>query len=274
MQPPPVSPPSGQNPTDRGSFVFNGTVVTLNAATMNYVPVDERTATVRVDEVLQAPDILRRIAGQDITVYLGNFAVEPGERATFSTEGVIFGESIAVSATSVRPLEGAAALASAAPEGAVDPADNLRAQRAEERFTSAEVVVKGRVKAVEEAAPPAPEAALASAAAEPETTRYSEHDPVWMKATVEVEQVHKGLAAPGETVEILFPASTDVAWHRAPKFQPGQEGVFMLHKEPQPEAALAAAAPAAAVPYTALDPADFQSAEAPQIIESVLSKHQ
>lgn len=262
---------------DRGSFVFTGTVQQLDASTMEQVSADERSAIVRVDEVLQAPDILRHVAGQDITVYLGDHALQQGDLATFYTQGLVFGESIAVHATEIERMDVAVAAAAAA--APADPVDALRAQRAEERFTRADLVVKGRVKSVQE--PPTPPAdvavAAAAAAGEPQTTRYSEHDPVWMTATVEVEEVHKGDAGTGQTVEIMFPASTDVAWHRAPKFKPGQEGVFLLHQEPAaalPDAVAVAAAAGEPLPYTALDPADFHSAETPQVIDSVLSKHQ
>src|SRR5262249_5096060 len=31
-------------------------------------------------------------------------------------------------------------------------------------------------------------------------------------------------------VTVLFPASTDVRWYKAPKFQAGEKGLFILHK--------------------------------------------
>jgi hypothetical protein len=30
---------------------------------------------------------------------------------------------------------------------------------------------------------------------------------------------------------VLFPASTDVRWYKAPKFEAGQQGYFVLHKD-------------------------------------------
>lgn len=66
-----------------------------------------------------------------------------------------------------------------------------------------------------------------------------------------------------------FPSSMDVMWHRAPKFRPGQKGVFVLHSQEKEapraaaELALAAGAAAPAEAYTALNPNDFQPIDQP-----------
>lgn len=39
----------------------------------------------------------------------------------------------------------------------------------------------------------------------------------------------------------------DVAWINAPKFKAGQEGIWILHKDPKTDA------------YTVIDPLDFQT---------------
>jgi hypothetical protein len=269
MLPPPATSPAGQSGTNDASFVFTGTVQRLNDTTMSHLPTNELAAVVRVDEVIQGPDILQQIGGEEVTVYADALDLQPGEQATFYTQGITFGESIAVHAKEIRPA-GVGAVAAA--EAAVDPAANLRAQRAEERFTSADLVVFGRVTAIVDATPPA---VMGATALDEDDTGpgISEHEPLWKKAIVEVQEVHKGNPGPGETVEIQFPASTDVMWYRAPKFQPGQEGVFMLHKdEPKAEASVMAAVFEEERPFTALDPADFQPADNPHIIQSVFTK--
>jgi len=67
---------------------------------------------------------------------------------------------------------------------------------------------------------------------------------------------------------VRFPSRPDVRWYHAPKFEAGQEGVFLLHKQ-QISAATAKAASLAglkAPEYTALDPSDVQPLERlPQI---------
>jgi hypothetical protein len=97
----------------------------------------------------------------------------------------------------------------------------------------------------------------------------SEHDPHWREAVIAVDDVHKGRDAKRDIV-IRFPASTDVRWYRAPKFQAGQKGFFMLHdtlvttrKRRAGRGARALAPGAADVEatehvYTALSPMDFQ----------------
>ncbi len=58
---------------------------------------------------------------------------------------------------------------------------------------------------------------------------------------------------------VRFPASNDVRWYKAPKFQTGQEGVFLLHKEQLAQHVRGMTAPELAPEeYTALHPADFQ----------------
>src|SRR5205085_6722041 len=84
----------------------------------------------------------------------------------------------------------------------------------EERANDADVILSGRVTGVKEVAG--------------EQGPVSEHTPVWRDAEVQVERVHKG-REPGRTVTVRFPESSDVRWHDAPKFTPGQEGVFLLH---------------------------------------------
>jgi hypothetical protein len=102
----------------------------------------------------------------------------------------------------------------------------------------------------------------------------SEHEPFWREAVVEVQAVHKG-AVPSQQVVLRFPDSNDVRWHRSPKFQAGQEGVFSLHTDQissRPQFGLAAASMAAtATAYTALSSADFQPADHEAEVAAVLS---
>jgi hypothetical protein len=96
--------------------------------------------------------------------------------------------------------------------------------------------------------------------------RFSEHDPVWRVARVEVDAVHKGAHGP-KTVEVGFPSSTDVRWAGAPKVHPGQEGYFLLHREP----AIREAPGADVGDYVVLHPTDFQSQEKPGGIKDLIA---
>jgi hypothetical protein len=210
-------------------FVFNGTVQKLRAATMDDVPIDDRTAIVRVDEVIYAPHVLAHYAGHEITVRVeGTKRLQVGQQATFYTNAWLFGDSIAVRSIDHQPVRKTAAGAS---RDIGDPARRLARKDLQSRFAEARVVVSGRVTSVRL---PSDVAAARSArlAAPALPGRISEHDPDWRIAEIQVDEVHKGTLRK-DSVTVRFPSSHDVMWHDAPKFEAGQEGLFMLHNPEQ-----------------------------------------
>jgi hypothetical protein len=249
----------GKNLAQQAKFVFQGTVKRVKAATLKEVPVSDRTIVVRVDRVIQAPEVLSAYSGHDVTVQLAaGETVKSGDTLIFYTNGWIFGEGIAVQSVG---HEDATAPATAAlslhPE---DPVRSLHTKEALDQAASADLIVTGRVSAVR--LPPQEAQARATAMASGRTTeRISEHAPLWQEAVIEVDEVHKGRHGKKQVI-VRFPSSTDVRWHKAPKFQAGQEGVFLLHKSQlAPRAAAAAAARIGPEQYTALHAGDFQSLE-------------
>lgn len=119
----------------------------------------------------------------------------------------------------------------------------------------ADLIVTGRVSAVRL---PAGESEARATEMGRTAERISEHAPLWHEAVIEIDQIHKGSYA-GKQVVIRFPSSTDVRWHKAPKFHTGQEGVFLLHKEQLPAGeALARLGGVGSGEFTALHPADIQ----------------
>jgi hypothetical protein len=262
----------------QASFVFKGRVVRLRAATMPGIPIDDGTAVVHVEEIVHAPEVLTEWAGQDITVQLvGKAPIARGKQAVFFANGWIFGDSICVRALDHRPV--AEARTGLATTAAGDPVGALARRDAETRFEAATLVISGRVTAVR-LPPGAPERARAVAAAAPGPGVVSEHDPLVHEAEVSVDRVHKG-SHDEKTVRVRFPSSRDVKWYRAPKFRPGQEGVFVLHRDESthaPEraqkglvAALGVAPDVADDAYTALHPADFQPADEPGAMHDLLA---
>lgn len=273
----------------QSGLVFRGTVQRLKGATMERVPVSDKTIVVRVDEVLQAPETLEGLTGTDITVELGpRQKVKAGDEAVFYTNGWMFGESVAVRAVGVRPVPSAtrAVLAMRSAE----PPKNLRQRKMEERVSSADLVVTGTVRDVRlPADEPAPLTASrtatrsskrGAAAAAPETVRrrpITEHDPQWREAVVEVADVEKGSGQKREVV-VRFPSSNDVRWYRAPKFEPGQQGVFILHKaepgskakKPRLRATVTAAEAGDEDAYTCLAPEDFQPVQRSSEIRALI----
>lgn len=261
----------------QANFVFKGTAQKLNAANVREVEATERTVVVRVDEIIQAPDSLADYTGQEITVELGGRKrMKQGEQAVFYTNGWIFGEGLAVRSLLQRPATRGIAALGASPG---NPVENLANKQSRVRFEMADVVISGRVTGIR--LPPDEVAAFtrglmeAGAAQPAPVKRISEHDPLIQEAVVEIDEVHKGAHAARETA-IRFPSSTDVKWYKAPKFRPGQQGFFMLHKSEarasgRTRGAEMVGADDAGDAFTALHPADFQPLDQPGGVRNVLA---
>jgi len=251
-------------------FVFKGTVQKLKAATMRDVKVDARTATVRVDEIIHAPEALSNFTGKNITVQLGGRKkVKKGQRAVFYTNALLFGESVMVESIDHEEVTKVPAALAAAP---ADPVHALREIDTKTQFDSADAIVSGRVTSVR--VPSDVVAARSAAVAEPAIAGpVSEHYPDWRIAEIQVDAVHKG--SHSGAAHIRFPASTDVMWHNAPKFHAGNEGFFMLHKATKKEVAAAASLSAPTTDtgdYVALNSADFQPFDQADAIRRLLEE--
>jgi hypothetical protein len=255
-------------------FVFRGKVQRLNAANVAAVEDKRRTVIVRVEQVEKAPEAMNGYVGKEITVKLApGEKVRPGEQARFYTNGWLFGETIAVESLGHLAVTPRAAIAATR-----EPAVNLETSNIEDRVANADVVVQGRVTSVR--LPQENRAVTRAAATRTTEPRrpITEHDPEWREAVVEVAGVEKGTLKKKQIV-VRFPGSQDVRWYKAPKFQPGQEGMFILQRASgRPKArgrARAAAAMAPAIEGTAdafiaLHPADFQPLERDQEIRGLV----
>ncbi len=269
--------PTNSSDKQRATFVFKGTIQNLQNATMKQVPVDERTAVVTVDQVIEAPRNLAGLAGHKITVQLGGRQKpRPGQQFIFHTNGWIFGDSVAVQSVKQEEIKPTRAYAALLSRGG-DPVMQKRDREAKTRFDSADMVVSGKVTAVR-----LPAETLRRSRAPAPARPVSEHSPHWREAVVNIEDVHKGAHA-ARSVVVRFPASTDVRWYKAPKFHPGQQGFFVLHKtelpkdvEPAGPAARAPARGKAAKPevtevFTALHPLDFQPYSEPGGVRAAIA---
>jgi len=242
------------------TFVFKGTIKKLKATTMKAAPASARTCIVTVNEVLEAPQNLTSYAGQDITVeFSERRQVKVGDQMIFHSISWLFGESVAV-----RSLY---------EEVEADPPTSPRAGAGTQRkqrethkhFNDADLVVSGKV--VEVRLPKSGPASKKSGTTKPATTHVSEHDPKWREAVIEVADVHKGKSAKRRVV-VRFPASTDVAWRRAPKFTAGQEGYFMLHESTH--TAQRKTTKASDATFTVSDPHDYHPYTEASAIESII----
>jgi len=255
-------------------FLFKGTIQKLGASTLAQVPKNEPTAIVHVDEVLHAPPALAKTLGKLITVKLAK-GTKPkvGEQVLFHANGWLFGGSVAVESVKQEKPAVAKTMLAAQPS---DPARNLADRELHNRVANADMVVEGEVSSVHL---PQTESLLAAKAVN-SAKPVSEHDPKWREAVINVGVVHKG--DPGtKQVVVRFPSSTDVQWHRAPKFHTGDRGVWLLQSGQgapaagaAPEGAAGHAMAATAIPgaavYTALSPMDFQPANKLAAVASVI----
>jgi hypothetical protein len=263
-------------PDSAPAFVFRGTVKKIRSATMKEVPVSDRTAVVRVEQVIEAPRSFAHYEGQDITVELaGRKKVAAGDELIFHANSWMFGESVAVRAVT---LERVAQTHAAMLQRGGDPTAHRASRRLEKHVNTADLVVSGRVMAV--ILPP--EVAVhgltvAGLAPPPRSMPVSEHDPKWRQAVIQVEQTEKG-SHDSPQVTVLFPASMDVLWYKAPKFQAGQRGTFVLHKTKIETADHHALRGLAAVEgagtevevYTALHPEDVQPPQQQAAIKALI----
>jgi len=230
---------------EKANFVFEGTIRKLNAATMSEVPLSDRTAIVRVDKVVDGPPDLAGFLGQEITVELSSArTARAGQSMLFHTTGWIFGASVAVRSLREEPIEvGAAERRAAAPQP--------------QHFSDADLVVSGKVIDVRTPGHTGTSRQRTTKTPSPIT----EHDPVWHEAIIQIKDVLKGQRKTKQ-VTVRFPDSSDVMFHGVPKFEPGQEGYFMLHKgEATKSTAGRAQKNRSADTYFALDAQDFQPFE-------------
>jgi hypothetical protein len=252
-------------------FVFHGTVQQEKGGAVPGMT-GLSAAVVRVDQIVQGPEKLNPFEGRNVSVVLPKGQrVRSGQHAVFYTSGAYLGDTLAVDAIGVRPL----GFAAGARGGAARPDEALERRDLENRLQSADMVVTGRVSTIRVPASERIAArGLAAAAAAPAARGpISEHNPDWREAVIEVDRV--GLGGKRKQVVVKFPASDDVRWYRAPKFTPGQHGVFILHRtEPPARTRTLGVAAAAALPeeggFTALHPADVQPAERQEEIDTLV----
>ena len=194
---------------EAASFSFIGTVEQLGAATMSNLSIDDRTAVVNVDHVLDAPPAFAHLEGHRVTVQLDRKSKPPavGEAAAFFTQGLAFGDSVAVSEVARMSVEDVEPLATRAAEAGLragafqDIRGEIRNEKLRRHATAeSDAVIVGRVVKIEKALP----------------GTASEHDPDWWRATIEVQHVERGSVSKG-TVDVLYPNSQDVRWHGVPK---------------------------------------------------------
>lgn len=211
--------------TAKSSIIFSGTVSQLAATSFADVPKSAQTIVVKVDSIEKKPAAVSLKKGDSVTVEVKDpSAFQEGTRATFYTDGWIFGSGVAVKELG---HELGAAAESAPVTTAGMPAgqgqDQLSDQELLERMKASDFVVVGRVTDVRKWNVPKPKSGAPS--------RVTEHDPDWHEAIVEVQSVLKGGKVKGNKVIVRFPNRNDVAWMNSPKFAKNQRAIFCLNRD-------------------------------------------
>jgi hypothetical protein len=255
-------PQATNNPAKQSSITFVGTVSQVAATSLAAVPKSPQTIVVRVDSVLKKPAAVALKKGDTVTVEVKDpAAFQEGTQATFYTEGWIFGSGLAV-----KELGHAAPPSGGAAETGEKPVEQspseITDQDLQRQIAKADYVVTGRITDVH------PWAVPKSAAPR---YRTSEHSASWHEAVLQVQSVLKGPKLKRNKIVLRFPQSRDVAWVSAPKFEPGQQGVFILQKEDVSGAPASSGAAKADV-YTCLRPGDFVPMTEEARVHSLLKK--
>jgi hypothetical protein len=223
---------------DVSTVIFVGTVRNIGASMMPEVPASDEIVVVTVDSILRSAPVLGDLKGTAVTVHVKEpKELKVGEQAIFCTKVWIYGEQLALAEVGRMDTNRESEVASAIAAG---PDRKLAAW-----LDKAEMVVAGVVEAVSEADVVEP---------------ISEHAPEWKKATMRVESLDGRLSA--SQVEVLFPGSDESVFEATPKLNPGQEGVFVLHRGKGPFAPPDA--------LTILDPRDVHPPSARDRIRQLL----
>ena len=229
----------------KSGFVFQGTIKKLGAATAQ-IPVEERTAIVHVDAILDGADTVGRFTGQDVTLRLtaGETAGE-GDSRVFYANPYTFRKTAGFNEVGSQPVEQAKLLALSIPRTRLAVQDKATGIR----LTRSELVVIGTVEKTGIARDvPAPR---------------EEHDPNWFEATVKVESVEKGQAPEG-SLTVFYADNNDSRWSRAPKLKPGERALFLLQTDKDKALGLKG--------YFVVDPSDVRPLAERERVHSLILK--
>ena len=194
----------------RSNFIFQATVQQVGGSTVpDYLKPGGETLIVSVVRTLT--DGFQEFEGQTVTASLvrdspvGARSVRVGQTLVFLANPLVYADTLTVEAEARKP------------SAALEQQVRLRPQLLiEDRVKLAEVIVEGSVTSVEKVP----------------TEKHvsdSEHDPEWMKATVNIRSVIRG--GDLRQVEVFFPASRDLIWYAAPQFYVRQSGTWLLRRK-------------------------------------------
>jgi len=198
-----------ESPSDlvrSSTFIFKGTVLELGASSVPFVPPNEKLITVRLDQSLRTDPMLGDLRGKTITV-----AVDSAEKFSVSQQLVFFGNSwVHGRGIAVREV---AHLDAGQTDRVAAAVAELPLRHMLDRVQDAEAVVEATINKID-----------------PPGFTLDQHDGLWATAHLRVEATLKG-ETPKPAV-FCFATGEWPPWNRAPRFEKGQAGVFLLHAPP------------------------------------------
>ncbi len=200
-------------------YIFKGEVVQVHESNLPVVKKSENTYVVKVNKVLKVSDGHENFEGSEITVVIDSEkhgSVKAGENHVFFTKSWLFGETLAVIANQIDPVDRENEIK----KEIVDYQEKFKKDLLKKRLAKTELVVLGEVVEVRDF--------------KNQQRKISEHAPAWKTALIEIEEVVKGDTS-AETVFVYFSASNDVHWYNSPKLEIGKRGIFLLNRKDEYE---------------------------------------
>lgn len=264
---------SGEN-LAQAEVIFVGKVERQGVAEGSPAADPEKSVVVLIEQMVKPGEgsPLRGFEGREVSVVLREPGSPPvGSRVTFFTRFAALGTGLTLVELGHRMVEEeASGLAAPLVDARAEAEKMIREQQDKElaaRLDGAAVVVVGRVSQIrgDEV-----EGLIAGGAQEREPV--TEHAPQWREAVIEVTEALKG-GQPGEmnTIVVRFASSRDVMWADSPKFEVGQEGVFVLDQEDMMDLTSAALATFQAGGQIT-DPGSFLAAEELERVKRLIDR--
>ncbi len=232
---------SGMSPATLDELATNANIIFVGTVTGPGASSAEGAVEARIETTLKAPVQLGPLDGALVILVQGQAgALAANDRYVFFTQTQLLGDRL-----TLREIGRTQAAAAGALSKELQESDR-RVERLQlsTRLKAADAVIVGRVMTVQRDMP------------EP-AVPVSEHDPQWMRATIEVEDVLSG-AVNAKELALVFPGTMDVAWVGVPRPEEGQQAVWLLTSDPDLGA------------YKVLDPLDVQSVQRTDEIGSLL----
>jgi hypothetical protein len=198
----------------QSEFIFQGLVQVLSTSTVDAED-PSNMGVVKVEKIISAPENLKSIEGEQITVKFKNPKEEKQNVSKiFFTNVSLYGESIAVteigSMKTGEQKEKMQTLKQQIEKVKQQESDKLL----KERILNSEKVVSGKVIKVTKL--------------KDEWALATEHSPQWAEAEILANEILKGDKS--EKISILFALSYDELFEKSPKLKEGDSGIFLLRR--------------------------------------------